>query len=464
MSESVRVRAAGLAATFVCCLALLLPQPVNAQNQWTQVGTGDFNGDGTADVLLRDNAGRLAVQLYQGFTLLQSGVVGRMSGNWSVAAVADFNGDGRADILFHNKATGAVREWQMNGLQITNSTIVGNMSPSATVTNVGDFNGDGRADIVWTDPMGGQTEWLMNGTQVRSFMVDPNTVPWLYTLSPSQGNGFTHFYWGGSVGSLGFNNVFTNGGQFSLCPPFPAICIQDMTPSPVASSDSGGIAGNVLLGYRHAVLTESLIIGAEGFFGGGGGDIRYTGIPGTFGPGGIVSAAGASGDSVTLRPGWNAGILGQIGTTFRFGAVPFFVAFDAGVGFQHVDLSINCTGAAGACGANGILLQSLTTSSTLTGSLFGGEIDTKLGAILPVTGLNLGFLNNATVGFQYLHGNYGALTTTLGNPTQLQLITSQKVTTDSAMAKITFRMFENESPVPRDRAYINYDYFSTGRR
>jgi hypothetical protein len=69
--------------------------------------------------------------------------------------------------------------------------------------------------------------------------------------------------------------------------------------------------------------------------------------------------------------------------------------------------------------------------------LFGGEIDTKLGAILPVTGLNLGFLNNATVGFQYLHGNYGTLTTTLGNPTQLQLITGQKVTTDSVMAKMT---------------------------
>ncbi len=113
------------------------------------------------------------------------------------------------------------------------------------------------------------------------------------------------------------------------------------------------------------------------------------------------------------------------------------MAFDGGVGFQHVNLAINCTGAAGACGANGIPLQSLVTSSTLTGSLLGGEINTKLSAILPFSGLNLGFLNNATVGFQYLHGDYGNFTTTLGNPAQIQLTTSQKVTTDSAMARFT---------------------------
>jgi hypothetical protein len=251
-----------------------------------------------------------------------------------------------------------------------------------------------------------------------------------------------------------------------LCPPLPAMCIPDLTPSPLASASNSGVGGNFLLGYRHLLLTESLTIGAEGFIGGGGGDIRFTGIPGTFGfPGGIAPAAGAAGDSVTISPTWNAGILGQLGTTFQVGGVPIFVAFDGGVGFQHINVAINCTGAKGACGANGIPLQTLTTSSTLTGWLIGGEINTKLGAILPVTGLNLGFLNNATVGFQYLHGDYGTFTTTLGNRAQIQLTTSQQVTTNSAMAKITipFKIADNESPRPADGVFLN-EGLSSGNR
>jgi hypothetical protein len=448
MSKSLRVRAAGLATAFACALALLLPQPATAQS-WTRLASGDFNGDGTADLLLGDGSGRVAVQLYSGFQMTQTRVVGNMSGNWMVATVGDFNGDGKDDILFHNMVTGGVKVWLMNGVHVTNSTIVGNMPASATVVNVGDFNGDGRADVVWrNNTTGSLTEWLMRGTQVQSLLVDPNT-PWIPTLSPSQGNGFTHFYLGGSVGSLNMSNTFINAGQLTACPPFPALCTPDMTPNPVASAGSSDFAGNVLFGYRHTVFTESLIIGAEGFFGGGGGEIRYTGIPGTFGPGGIVPAAGTSGDSVTLTPGWNAGIIGQFGTTFQIG-VPFYIAVDGGVGFLHVNGAINCTGTAGACGANGIPLQSLTISSTLTGSLIGGEIDTKLGAILP---LNLGFLNNATVGFQFLHGDYGTLNTTLGNRAQIQLTTNQRVTTDSAMAKITIPL---SGPLVGADAKVNF--------
>jgi VCBS repeat protein len=160
-------RAAGLAAAFACSLALLLPQPATAQS-WTRLATGDFNGDGTADVLLRDNSGRVAVQLNGGFQTVfrvratQTRVVGNMSSNWMVAAVGDFNGDGRDDILFHNMVSGAVKRWLMDGPRIMNSTIVGNMPPSASVVNVGDFNGDGIADIRWlNNVIGNKAEWLM---------------------------------------------------------------------------------------------------------------------------------------------------------------------------------------------------------------------------------------------------------------------------------------------------------------
>ncbi len=393
MFNSLRGRAAGLAAAFVCSLVLVLPQPATAQSSWTLVATGDFNGDGQADNLLRDGSGRVAVQLMNGSQVATTRVVGNMSGDWSVVNVGDFNGDGSSDIVWRNNVTGYAKTWWMTGAHINRvSTVPGNV---------------------------------------------PNAM--IGTVDPRNPSTWTGIYMGGSVGSLGMTNTFTNAGQFSLCPPLPAVCVPDLTPSPVAFARKSIIAESFIFGYRHLLFTESLTIGAEGFIGGGGGDIRFTGIPGTFGfPGGIAPAAGATGDSVTISPTWNAGILGQLGTTFQVAGIPVFVAFDAGVGFQHINVAINCTGPMGACGANGITLQTLTTSSTLTGWLIGGEIDTKLRALPPFSGWNLGFLNNTTVGFQYLHGDYGTLGTTLGNPAQIQLTTSQKVTTNSAMAKNTF--------------------------
>jgi hypothetical protein len=353
-----------------------------------------------------------------------------------------------------------------SGSQVTQSRVVGNMSANWTVAAVGDFNGDGKADIIWQDnATGAQTEWLMNGTRVTQVPVANNhafgfILDGLGSPSANLSQGYlAGVYAGGSVGSLNVSNTFTNRGQFSLCPPQPAVCIPDFTPSPVGSASNSGVAGNFIVGYNQPLPFARMIVGFEMSFGGGGSEAVIVRIPGTFGPGGIAPTAGAAGDSVSLTPGWNAGIIGRVGTTFQVGAVPFFVAFDGGVGFQHVNLAINCTGAAGACGANGILLQSLTTSSTLTGSLIGGEINTKLGAILPVSGLNLGFLNNATVGFQYLHGDFGNLTTTLGTPTQFQVTSGVKVTTDSAMARFTFPLAENTSPMPSDRVFVNYDYF-----
>ena len=81
----------------------------------------------------------------------------------------DFNGDGKADILWQGD-NGTAAVWLMDG---TNATFVGavgpfNPGPSWHIEGTGDFNGDGKSDILWQGQDGTPAIWLMDGTNVVS--------------------------------------------------------------------------------------------------------------------------------------------------------------------------------------------------------------------------------------------------------------------------------------------------------
>lgn len=234
--------------------------------------------------------------------------------------------------------------------------------------------------------------------------------------SASSGPDFGGFRYGANFGARGaWTNDLTNLGQFTFNSPDPR-------PNPTASLNSTSAYGGLFLQYG-AELPQDFYIGARAFWGYGNNSRTIEGIPGTgfIAPNPAVRAM----DSTKATETWNAGLTGMLGKEVQLGGNPFLFNMLGGVGLQQISLDLNCT-AAGACGTNGIAPVTLSTAKTLPGFLVGAEIQTPLATFLPTLASY-----NAIVNFQYLHGDFGHLNATLGNPAQIQLDVSKRVTTDT---------------------------------
>ena len=120
------------------------------------IATGDFNGDGKADVVVGDSyAGAVTVFQGNGDGTLTVPTVGYNTGGypWTAPLVADFNGDGLADIIeaddsfslayLEGYGDGTFRSSLSYYLPQTTNIYSYTYSVAA-----GDFNGDGIADVV----------------------------------------------------------------------------------------------------------------------------------------------------------------------------------------------------------------------------------------------------------------------------------------------------------------------------
>ncbi len=132
---------------------------------WKVVGSGDFNGDKTADLVLQ-NGNQVEIWQMNGTAVTGSSVLSTAApGGFHVVATGDFNGDGKADILWQNSSTGAMQVWMMNGTSLDSTATLANPGAHWRAVDTGDFNDDGHTDILLQNTSTGQcAEWLMNGT------------------------------------------------------------------------------------------------------------------------------------------------------------------------------------------------------------------------------------------------------------------------------------------------------------
>ena len=145
---------------------------------WQIVGAGDFNGDGRSDILWRNTTtGMLSDWLANssgGFTINDAHAATTVPLDWQVVDAGDFNGDGITDILWRNTTTGVLSDWLGNssgGFTINDAHAATGAPTDWKIIGVGDFNGDGHSDILWRNTTTGTlSDWL--GTSTGGFAIN----------------------------------------------------------------------------------------------------------------------------------------------------------------------------------------------------------------------------------------------------------------------------------------------------
>src|ERR1043166_4398289 len=100
-----------------------------------------------------------------GSLIASAPIVGQLGPDWMNVGIGDFNGDGKADVLFRRTA-GTLLMLLMNEKQVLPAATVALASPG--VVGIGDFDGDGKADILLRQSDGSVEILLMNGAQIKS--------------------------------------------------------------------------------------------------------------------------------------------------------------------------------------------------------------------------------------------------------------------------------------------------------
>lgn len=191
---------------------------------WHVGAVGDLNGDGKADLLLRNDNGAIFDVLGTangGFTNNGDASYVAMANSWHIAGVGDFDGDGREDILWRND-NGAI--FDMLGASnggVTNNGDASSISvaTSWSVAGIGDFNGDGRDDILWRNSNGAIFDML--GTNTGGFTSNGDnssvsmTASWhVAGIGDFNGDGRSDILWRNDNGAI-FDMLGTSNGGFT---------------------------------------------------------------------------------------------------------------------------------------------------------------------------------------------------------------------------------------------------------
>ena len=143
------------------------------------IGTGDFNGDGRDDVMIRNNmpktaegrtvtgSGDVFVFLtgsdISGFQEVNVAYTGCAADPWRLAGVGDLNGDGIQDAILQNTEDGGIASWLLDAsAKYVAAKGIGTLTAGQSFAGVGDVDGDNIDDVLFTDSDGSLKAWTVD--------------------------------------------------------------------------------------------------------------------------------------------------------------------------------------------------------------------------------------------------------------------------------------------------------------
>jgi len=145
-------------------------QGISGWAGWDAIGVGNFNNDGTQDILIRhqteDWYGVWNMGGADG-SQIQSSTGINVWEDWDIKATGDFNGDGKADLVAQHQTEDWYGILELNA----NQQIVASQSVAGwagwDIIGTSDQNEDGQTDLlIKHQTEGWQGAWLMNGNQI----------------------------------------------------------------------------------------------------------------------------------------------------------------------------------------------------------------------------------------------------------------------------------------------------------
>ncbi|MBD1872110.1 VCBS repeat-containing protein [Nodosilinea sp. FACHB-131] len=139
----------------------------------------DFNGDDTADIVWRNQAGgKVGLWLMNGTDFSSVAFISpEVEAAWDIKAVGDLNGDGSSDLVWQHKFSNQAAVWLMDGVNLLSGELLDDVGPDWKVVEAGDFNNDGKDDLLWRHAISGENAvWMMNGTKrISGELITPVT-------------------------------------------------------------------------------------------------------------------------------------------------------------------------------------------------------------------------------------------------------------------------------------------------
>jgi hypothetical protein len=164
---------------------------------WTVIGAGDTDKDGDDDIILnKASTGEILIWEIQNHAVIATHAVGTKAG-YVVNRIGDFNADGDADLLLRQVGGDVLVTWELQTSAFVTERALSNTGTGYNPVCAGDFDSDGDDDIMLVNSSTTQEKWfeMENYARLSQKFGSTNTGFVFKGCGDYDGDGDTDSFW-----------------------------------------------------------------------------------------------------------------------------------------------------------------------------------------------------------------------------------------------------------------------------